>query len=167
MHWPPHDCWPAGQPQTPPEQPWPAGHTVPQVPQLVALVWVSVQLLPQVIVPAGQVAAQARLLQNRFCAAQLLPQLPQLAPSDEVSTHAPEHASSPGEHMHVPPMQAVCAGHEEPQLPQLFTSELVSTQPLPQSSDAPGHVEHDPLLHAAPPGQALLQLPQLSTLLLR
>lgn len=84
---------------------------MPQVPQFAALVWVSVQLLPQVMVPAGHVALHAPLLQNSPCAAQLLPHVPQFMPSEVVSTHAMLHACKPGEHMHVPPTQAVCAGH--------------------------------------------------------
>lgn len=126
-----------------------------------------VQLLPQVIVPAGQLAVQAPALQNKPWAPQSLPQVPQLAPSDDVSTQLSLQAARPGPHMQLPFTQAVCAGQAWPQPPQFAAFELVSTQPLPQSAEPDGHIEQEPLLHAAPDGQALPQLPQCSFVLFR
>jgi len=69
-------------------------HTVPQLPQSKGFTLVSTQLVPHWVVPAGQVVEHTPAEQT--CpSAQEIPQPPQLAPSDVMSTHDPPQLVKP------------------------------------------------------------------------
>jgi hypothetical protein len=147
--------------QLPPMQLSPLEHTVPQLPQFLASLLVSVHTPLQVVWPKGQVQ---RLL-TQCCPepkVQDVPQLPQLRSSLVMSTQAPLQLVSWAEHevtqvscWQTPPSQTL------PQKPQLFGSFKMFLHWPPQSwSKTPGHVQKL-LLQICPPLQAKLHAPQL------
>jgi hypothetical protein len=113
----------------PPEQTWPLEHVIPQPPQLVLLVDVSVQTLLQLtpvlhftpqnkpshvaVAPAGAVHG----VQDK----------PQLATA-LVLTQTPLQSCWPTGHAHNPIRHILPPVHTFPQRPQLLTSEPVSLQ---------------------------------------
>jgi hypothetical protein len=141
----------------------PVGHTVPQAPQLVTLVAVATQVVPQRVVPAAQVSMQAPA-EQRWPVGHARPHAPQLLESVRVLTSQPL-AAMPSQlvkpALHVNPQAEAAqvevalarAGHTVPQAPQLVAAvaRLVS-QPLamPMSQSAKPAAQVSP---QAPPAQ--------------
>jgi hypothetical protein len=69
-------------------------------------------------------------LEQALPAAHAAAQLPQLAPSDSVSTQPFEHWVRPDWHAQVPLAHVLPSAHALPQLPQLASSAPRSAQPL-------------------------------------
>lgn len=89
-----------------------------------------------------------------------VPQLPQLAPSEPVSTQAPEQATSGLWQTHEPELHCCPTWHETPQPPQFVGLCNGLTHPSGQAMSPVGQ-EHEPLTQAVPGGHTLPQAPQL------
>ncbi len=113
------------------------------------------------VVPLGQV--QVPLLHD-WPAAQTVPQVPQFAVFDRVSTHAPLQLVSPAPHtvVHWLAEHTWVAPHAIPQAPQFFGS-LVKSTHAPLHDERPGGQLHWPLSHGEPTSQRMPQVPQLFT----
>ena len=70
-----------------------------------------------------------------------LPQLPQLPPSDWMSTQLPAQFVRPVRHVHVPRLQVSPVSQAVPQAPQFVGLLVVSTQPLPHATELAGHAQ--------------------------
>jgi hypothetical protein len=120
--------------QTPPTQRWPTGHWLPQRPQLLGSLPVSLQmpgLFGHLHTPLAQTEPAPKLI------VQTLPQLPQLFGSARGSRH-PLVAPLPqtiwfGGQLQLPRMQLEPAGQTVPQPPQWAVSLVRSTQRVPQT----------------------------------
>lgn len=139
---------------------WPGWHLWSQLPQCAGLLVRLVQLVdwPQAPLP---LVHRHWLVWQVVPPVHVLPQTPQLDPSELVSTHAPAHSVSPGGQLvvHAPPAQTRPVPHAAPQEPQLAGSLAVSVQTPPQSVAPPVHAQ-TPALHSCPPVQAAPQEPQ-------
>ena len=101
--------------------------TVPQVPQLVALVCVSTQVPEHDVSPVEQGGAQVPLTQTRP-EAQVRPQAPQFEASVVSETQAAPHTVCPaGQLTQLPLVQSCVEVHARPQAPQLVALVLVFT----------------------------------------
>ena len=177
-----------GKQQPPPMQTLaPAGQAAPHPPQLARSLLVSMQVVPQQVLPAAQpVVVQSTVVQTPATQdapfAQALPQTPQLAGSlvtltSHPSAIWPSQSAKPVLHEVIrQPLAtqpevplATIAGQTLPQPPQLLGSSAVTAQVTPQHVWAEGHGEPAPQPptqvppeHESPAGQALLQPPQLA-----
>ena len=122
-----------------------AGHATPQLPQLASSVRVSTQAPLQLLVPDGQLVAQAPFA-HTWPALQTLPHAPQFFGSVLTLLHTPGvHSVVPVSHVHLPLTQLERASLQIfPQPPQLLGSVPVSTQPsrsspTRQEVSPPGH----------------------------
>lgn len=159
----------------------PLAHAVPQPPQFVALSfrltqfpWPPKEMPPHCVRPVGQ--AHVPLL-HATPPEQMVPHVPQLRLSVDVSTHVvvfpPKkpvdvHMVSPLLHTtpasavaHVPPEQTALLRQRLPQPPQLVLSVCVLTHVLPHCM-SPAPQEQVPLLQVPPLAHWCPQLPQLS-----
>jgi hypothetical protein len=175
----PHRCWPAGHvlPQTlavqvsvPPVGG--AGHTMPQAPQLVRLLVVSMHTPLQFVCPPGQAWTHEPLghvTVPPVGAAQFVHDAPhELA---EMVTHAPPHKCWPVGHVPVPQTPAlhvavppVGAAHTLPHEPQLLMSFVSLThRPLHTLCPDAQHMDGPAAgaVHVVPVPHLLPQLPQL------
>ncbi len=135
-----------------------AGQTVPQVPQLVALVAVSTQVPEHDVSPAAHGGAQVPLTQTRP-AAQVRPQAPQFEASVVSDTQAAAQTLCPaGQLTQLPLVQSCVDVHARPQAPQLEMLVLVFTS---QPSAAVRLQSSKPLAQAPttqlPPAQACVE----------
>ena len=148
-------------------------HTLPQPPQLFRSVLRSISqpsaaiLLQFEKLPLQAPSAHALLLQRApaFEKLHATPQLPQLAGSFLVSTHAPLHLVVPPtqESAQTPAEQTCPLAQAFPQLPQLAGSFLVSTHDCPQAWLPPVHaLPHLPAEQTSPALHAAAQAPQLA-----
>jgi hypothetical protein len=164
----------------------PAGQALPQPPQLARSFWVSMHLVPQHVLPAGQpVIWQFTCWQvpamHDAPAAQALPQVPQFFGSVLVLTSQPSPtclSQSAKPALHALMWQAlarqavlplVTGPHTVPQAPQLFESLAVFAQVTPQqvwldgqAPPLPQAPTQTPPEHDSPTPQALPQPPQLA-----
>jgi hypothetical protein len=145
--------------QTPAEQTWLAVHVVPQAPQFVGSLCVSVQTplqrrpplkqaqapfwhvvppldsltqeLPQAVSPVPQDSEHV-LLVHCWLPVQTTPHPPQSLTFDVVSTHAPLHSVCPAGQVHAPATQLAAVPQVTPQPPQSRSSVCRLTQALLQ-----------------------------------
>jgi hypothetical protein len=137
-------------------------HAIPQPPQSVLLVIVSMQLVPHWVVPCGHWLRQPPALQNSP-GAQAFPHVPQLRPSEVRSTQAPLHIFWPSAHMHLPALQTCPPVHESPQALQLDGSCWRFAQARLQSSKPVGHASRQlPALQTWVALHSVPQAPQLN-----
>jgi len=145
----------------------PPAHPRPQAPQLAALVFVSTShpfsVAPsQFANPGRQMMPHTPTAQSTPAFArtgQALPQRPQWAAADRVSTQAPPHDVSPASQTQAPATQLAPAAHARPHAPQWARSVVTSTQAVLQLVRPAGQTQL-PLTQAAPGGQRRLQRPQ-------
>jgi hypothetical protein len=123
---------PVGQPQALLTQACPPEHGLPQKPQLSASLAVSVQPVPHCVVSIGQLATHIVWWQYGMPAWHIVPQAPQLAPSDARFTHLSPHGVRPPVHVHMPAVQLCPVPHFLPHIPQLLKSVAVLMQVPPQ-----------------------------------
>jgi hypothetical protein len=172
---PPHDCCPAmGHTQPALTQLVPPGHALPQTPQFTRSVVVSTHARLQFVSVAAHVSEHIPLEQTSWVppggsgmAAQLFPQVPQLAGFDATLTHWPLHSVWPGGHRHAPLMHCSPPKQALPHAPQLLPSLVRSTHAPRQSvSGGPASVAqdsaHDPFKQTACARHAIPQPPQLA-----
>jgi hypothetical protein len=91
----------------------------------------------------------------------VVPQVPQLASSVDVSMHVPAHATRPAAQQR-PSVQDSPATHAESHMPQCEASVVVSTQTSPQRvgvATSHGGV-HVPISQTEPDAQATSHIPQ-------
>jgi hypothetical protein len=126
---------PDGQPHVPLLQVPPAAQRLPQVPQLLVLVWRLTQVVPmpaaQAVSPVGQPAAQAPFTQV-LAPMQRVPQAPQFRGSVLRSVQVPLQLVSPPPQVQAPLVQLAPVPHTVPQAPQSLGSLVRSTQALSQ-----------------------------------
>jgi hypothetical protein len=150
--------WQIGQGawQTPFSQSAPFWQSTPHPPQLFGSFFVSTQS-PQSVVPGGHTQSPFR----QFLKAPLhwLPQLPQLALSDDVSTQTPLQLVSPSGHVQTPFSQDLPPVQVTPQPPQLLLSVLTSMHALPQHVCPSSKVSQQVAPHASMPAKALQHCP--------
>ncbi len=151
--------------QSPPRHDSPARHARPQLPQLRASTFVSVQEPPQSA--SGAHPTQAPTSQSSP-ALQARPQVPQAVGSLVRSTHRPAQGLRPPAHEreHTPTLQNSPPAQGRSQPPQWAALELVSRQPSPHSVVVAGQV-HALSVHVRPPVQALAHIPQCDGSLVR
>src|SRR5437773_1076799 len=115
------------------EHSWLTPHAIPQPPQLLGSLLVSVHAPLQETCPAGQPGPKHMPIEHISPPAHCVAQEPQWAGSLARSTQRLPHLVEPPAHEspHMPWEQTRPALHVVPQPPQLFGSTLVSTQRLP------------------------------------
>jgi hypothetical protein len=139
----------------------PGSHALPQLPQLLALVLVSVHSEPQSVWAAPDELAghsQFPLVQTSTAYGQALPHEPQLDMSELRSTQDSLHALCPPGQAQLPFVQVCPVKHPTPHDPQLCASVLTDVHSPLQSFCPPVHVgattQLDSRLQSKPPGHA-------------
>lgn len=128
----PQSVSPVGHTQEPAVHVASSGHLLPQVPQLLLSVLRSRHTMPQSVCPEEQ-PDEHTPPEHVWPAPQLLPHVPQLRRSLEVSTQKPLQLVRPPPHTHAPLAQLAPTEHTLPHVPQSNGSVERSTHPPLQS----------------------------------
>jgi hypothetical protein len=151
VHTPPQVLLGAAQPQTPFEHAWPPWHALVQEPQWVGSLNRFAQLLLLQTCSLAMHEPVHAPAEHKRPAPQVLPHVPQFAPSEAVFTQSAPQAARPPAQTHAPPEHIWPVPQVLPQPPQLPLSFKTSTHLAMHTISPPGHGAFDLPALPAPP----------------